>query len=55
MDQSRICLIQIIFNTDNYTFFKQGKVGINLEDLKNVLVCNASDLRPPVSSDLRHL
>lgn len=43
MDPSRICLIQVIFDTDNYTFFRQGKIGINLENLKNVLFCNADD------------
>ena len=43
MDPSRICLIKIIFDTDNYTFFKEGKLSINLEDLKKVLVCNAAD------------
>lgn len=43
MDPSKICLIKIIFGTDNYTFFDNGKLGINLEDLKKVLVCNAGD------------
>lgn len=33
----------IAFNCDSFKFFRLGKVGINLDDLKDLLKCNAKD------------
>jgi len=38
-DPSRIGLMEIIFNSKYYQFYKAGKVGINVEDFKNKLKC----------------
>ena len=42
-DPSRIGLMRIAFNSDSFKFFRLGKVGINLDDLKDLLKCNAKD------------
>ena len=42
-DPSRIGLMRIAFNSDSLKFFRLGKVGINLDDLKDLLKCNAKD------------
>lgn len=42
-DPSRIGLMRITFNSDSFKFFRLGKVGINLDDLKDLLKCNAKD------------
>jgi len=42
-DPSRIGLMGIAFNSDSFKFFRLGKVGINLDDLKDLLKCNAKD------------
>lgn len=43
MDSSRINLFRVNLSTKNYSFFKEGKLAINLEDLYKVLTCNAGD------------
>ncbi len=35
--------MRIAFNSDSFKFFRLGKVGINLDDLKDLLKCNAKD------------
>jgi hypothetical protein len=42
-DPSRVGLMGIAFNSDSFKFFRLGKVGINLDDLKDLLKCNAKD------------
>ena len=38
-DLSRIGLMEIIFNSKFYQFYRTGKVGINVEDFSNKLKC----------------
>lgn len=42
-DPSRIALMEIAFNSDSFRFFRLGKVGICIDDLKDLLKCNAKD------------
>ena len=39
-DPSRIGLMEIIFGSKTYQFYKTGKVGINLENFQKKLKCN---------------
>jgi len=39
-DPSRIGLMEIIFGTKSYQFYKAGKVGINVENFQKKLKCN---------------
>ena len=39
-DPSRIGLMEIIFGSKSYQFYKAGKVGINLENFQKKLKCN---------------
>jgi hypothetical protein len=42
-DPSRIAVIKVVFSNDTYSFFREGTLGINIEDLKDLLKCNAKD------------
>jgi hypothetical protein len=39
-DPSRIAVIKVVFSNDTYSFFREGTLGINVEDLKDLLKCN---------------
>lgn len=43
MDPSRICLLYILFKHKSYQFFREGKLGINIDDLKKLIKSNSSD------------
>ncbi|TFG21221.1 MAG: hypothetical protein EU529_13800 [Promethearchaeota archaeon] len=43
MDPSRICLIHVSIKSENYQFFREGKLGINLDDLQKLIKCNSTD------------
>ncbi len=43
MDASRIGLMEIKFFNESFKFFKTGKLGINIEDLKILTQCQAGD------------
>lgn len=43
MDPSRICLFHIELRGKSYQFLREGKLGINLDDLQKLIKCNSTD------------
>ena len=43
MDPSRICLLRVEFNDESFTFYQEGSVSLNLNDLKKACYCQAGD------------
>ena len=42
-DPSRIAVIKATFSNDTFQFLREGKLGINVEHLKDLLKCTAKD------------